>query len=113
MNSYFKFTARVKVPTAGASIPTNCWYGAARVHTTALVMTDAVPGDELHQLVGGTFLVKKKGGACFEVKRQVVDALGESTPTTFPWSAVQPIEQSVAMRVARYRREARKAVARG
>lgn len=60
-NRYYLVSQRVTVAALTGYRPSNVFYGASRAHFPVYDLTLAEPGDEVHDLVGGRFLVRQGG----------------------------------------------------
>lgn len=60
-NRYFEFDEPVRWFKAVGLSESNTWIGSSRVFDTVYEPTTVNPGDVVHALVGGTFLVRKDG----------------------------------------------------
>jgi len=59
MNKYYKVQKDHEVEAHGGSVATNSSYGSSRIYKQKRDKITAKKGDEIHDLVGGRFLVKK------------------------------------------------------
>lgn len=60
-NRYFRVRSQFPLEAKVGTRPANVWIGAARALETTYSTVIARRGDEVHELVGGTFLVRKLG----------------------------------------------------
>lgn len=59
----FAVVAPFRVYAEFGTTATNAWYGSSRIHSACRAAINAAPGDELHCLPGGIFLVRPAKGA--------------------------------------------------
>ncbi len=60
-NRYFRVTKEIMVAVRGDLQATNEWLGRHRVHRAARDKFRLQPGDEIHVLLGGTFIITEDG----------------------------------------------------
>lgn len=67
-NHYYRVTNPFTVwAMTGKHLPTGAWYGASQIHIAETQVLRLTAGDQVHALVGGTFVITKSGEV-FEVK---------------------------------------------
>lgn len=67
INQYYRVGKEGSLPLVTGSVPTNAFYGSSQIYERVTAPTAVLPGDEIHHLVGGDFLVRN-GTALGEVK---------------------------------------------
>ena len=60
-NSYYEVTGEFGCFVKDGYKPSNASYGSAKIFKPNLVAHKAQPGDEIHNLHGGVFLIKRNG----------------------------------------------------
>lgn len=60
-NEYYRVTGPKKVWIKTGSVPGNHYFGASRIYDFVGQEITLVPGDELHNLVGGLFAITNQG----------------------------------------------------
>jgi hypothetical protein len=60
-NRYFRVRRQFPLEAKVGARPSNVWIGASQVLQTTYATVTAKRGEEVHQLVGGTFLVRRSG----------------------------------------------------
>jgi hypothetical protein len=60
-NRYYRVTQPTQLWVKTGSVPGNHYYGASRIYDTTGVELTACVGEELHDLVGGLFIIREDG----------------------------------------------------
>lgn len=105
-NRYYRVDRAASVNIVVGSKPSNRWYGAAQVLDPVIRTVKAKRGDEVHALVGGTFLVTK-AGPIHEMHGYVTSSRygGTSERVLQEWVGINASEVAApAIRPAAYRR---------